>query len=204
MKFLITKILLRILNVAQIDYLLQKMKIDACKENVLIHPSVKFTSTARVINMQSKNKIYLSEGTIIEGELLTFAYGGEIKIGSYSYVGTGTRIWSGESVKIGDNVLISHNVNIMDTNAHEIDFNSRAERYKSLIKEGFPKEKGSILTSPIVINNYAWINFNSIILKGVTIGEGAIIAAGSVVTKDVPSFTLVAGNPAKVIKELPH
>ena len=64
------------------------------------------------------------------------------------------------------------------------------------------KERGNIITAKIVINDYAWINFNSIILKGVTIGEGAIVAAGAVVTQDVPPFTLVAGNPAKVVKKL--
>ncbi|NVO02172.1 MAG: hypothetical protein HXX09_05670 [Bacteroidetes bacterium] len=71
-------------------------------------------------------------------------------------------------------------------------------------KAGIRKEKENIITAPIIINDFVWINFNAIILKGVTIGEGAIIAAGAVVTKDVPPFTLVGGNPARVIKQLPH
>ena len=57
-------------------------------------------------------------------------------------------------------------------------------------------------TRPICINKNAWIGTRSIILKGVNIGEGAIVAAGSVVTKDVPEYTLVAGNPAIVKKKL--
>ena len=57
--------------------------------------------------------------------------------------------------------------------------------------------------SPVRINDRAWLGFNSIILKGVTIGEGAIIGAGSVVTKDVPAYTIVAGNPARIIQEIP-
>ena len=56
--------------------------------------------------------------------------------------------------------------------------------------------------APISIGNKAWIGFGVTILKGVTIGEGSDIAAGSVVTKDVPSYTLVGGNPAKFIKKL--
>jgi acetyltransferase-like isoleucine patch superfamily enzyme len=67
---------------------------------------------------------------------------------------------------------------------------------------GYPKEKASIKTSPIIIEDHAWINANAIILRGVTIGKGAIVAAGSVVVDNVDSFTLVAGNPAKKIKEL--
>ena len=60
----------------------------------------------------------------------------------------------------------------------------------------------SFRADQVVIEDDAWIGFKSSVLKGVTIGRGAIIAAGSVVTKDVPPFTLVAGNPAKVIREL--
>jgi acetyltransferase-like isoleucine patch superfamily enzyme len=56
---------------------------------------------------------------------------------------------------------------------------------------------------PVKINDRVWIGFNSIILKGVTIGEGGIVGAGSVVTKDVPPYTIVAGNPARVIREIP-
>ncbi|MCB0478344.1 MAG: acyltransferase [Crocinitomicaceae bacterium] len=124
-------------------------------------------------------------------------------MGKNCFVGEGSRIWSGEKVEIGDNILISHNVNIIDTNSHETDHILRAKSYVELLKGGYPKEKGVIETKPIVIEDYAWINFNAVILKGVTIGKGAIVAAGAVVTKDVPPFTLVAGNPAIEIKKIP-
>jgi acetyltransferase-like isoleucine patch superfamily enzyme len=78
----------------------------------------------------------------------------------------------------------------------------RADRYIELITKGYPTDKASIQTAPIIIEDYAWISFNATILKGVTVGKGAIVAAGAVVTKDVPPFTLVAGNPAVVIKTL--
>ncbi|RYE37966.1 MAG: acyltransferase [Sphingobacteriales bacterium] len=123
-------------------------------------------------------------------------------MGDNCYLGENSIIWSGESVRIGDNVLISHNVNIIDSNSHELDHLERAEGFKSLIENGHPKEKGSIITSPIIIKDYAWVSFNSIILKGVTVGEGAVVAAGSVVTKDVPDYSIVAGNPAVVVKYL--
>jgi acetyltransferase-like isoleucine patch superfamily enzyme len=151
---------------------------------------------------QNKEKIEIGNNTHVRGELLVFAYGGKIKIGDNCYVGANSHIWSGESVEIGNNVLISHNVNIIDSDSHEKNNIDRAEGFIKLIQQGHPKEKGSILTAKISIKDYAWINFNSIILKGITIGEGAIVAAGAVVTKDVPPFTMVAGNPAKEIKKL--
>lgn len=162
-----------------------------------------FYSTSRVVNFQMKpEKIKIGENSHIRGELLVLAYGGEISIGSNCFVGEGSRIWSGDKVTIGNDILISHNVNIIDTNSHELDHLERAHGYLDLFTKGYPTEKGSIETKPIVIEDYAWINFNATILKGVTIGKGAIVAAGSVVTKDVEPFTIVGGNPAKEIKKI--
>jgi len=165
--------------------------------------SVQFTDTSIIHNMLNQpEKVKIGPGTVVEGELLIFKYGGEIVIGENSYVGRNTMIWSGESVRIGNSVLISHNCNISDTSAHEFDHEERAERFESLVRNGHPVEKNSIQTAPIIIEDYAWINPYSIIIKGVRIGRGAIVAAGSVVTKDVKPFTMVAGNPARIIKEL--
>jgi len=167
------------------------------KKDTIIHPSARINNFSK-----DKTKIIIGNKTVIDGELLVFNYGGEIIIGDNTYIGEHSRIWSGDSIKIGNNVLISYNVNIIDTNSHEIDYQERAIGYINLLKYGHSKNKGNIITSPIVTEDYVWINFNSIILKGVTIGKGAIIAAGSIVTKDVEPFTMVAGSPAKLIKYL--
>lgn len=71
-----------------------------------------------------------------------------------------------------------------------------------MLKKGHPYENVNVKSEQIQIKDHAWISFNAIILKGVTIGKGAIVAAGAVVTKDVPDFTVVAGNPAKIVKYL--
>jgi len=165
--------------------------------------TARFTGNSMIHNMPERpEQIKVGSGTLVEGELLIFKYGGKIVIGENSYVGRNTLIWSGESVHIGSNVLISHNCNISDTSAHEFDHEERAERFENLMRHGYPVDKAAILTAPIIIEDYAWINPYVIIIKGVKIGKGAIIAAGSVVTKDVKPFTMVAGNPAKVVKEL--
>jgi acetyltransferase-like isoleucine patch superfamily enzyme len=104
-----------------------------------------------------------------------------IKIGKYSSLGDRTQIHCGESVNIGDYVLIAWDVNI-------IEFDYHASGGKSPVPR------------PILIEDEVWVCPRSIILKGVTIGKGAIVATGSVVTKDVPAFTLVAGNPARPIR----
>ena len=99
------------------------------------------------------------------------------------FINSDVKIRCFESIKIGKGAKISHNVTIMDGDGHSMEYD------------------GYISVKPIVIEDHVWIGTKSTILKGVTIGEGAIVAAGSVVTKDVPSHSLVAGNPAKVIKE---
>lgn len=173
------------------------------KKDIVIGEKAVLYPESRIFNFQYQpSLITIGKGTHIRGELLIFAFGGTIKIGDNTYIGEHTRIWAGEQVTIGSNVLISHNVNIIDSNTHEIDPIERATGFYNIVNTGHAKTKGSIITEPITIKDYAWINFNAIILKGTTIGEGAIVAAGAVVTKDVPDYTLVAGNPARVIKNL--
>lgn len=178
-------------------------KVEACYRNVTTNGDVSFYHDAEISNQQNnKTKIYIESGTHIRGLLLVFGYGGQISIGKNCYVGDNSRIWSGEKIQIGNNVLISHGVNIMDTNAHEIDYKLRADGYLGMLKYGSQYLKGRVITQPITIKDNVWIGFNSIIMKGVTIGEGAIIAAGSVVTKDIEPFTMVGGNPARVLKTI--
>lgn len=153
-------------------------------------------------NSGDKKNISIGKYTLIDGTLLVFPYGGKIEIGEFCYVGEYSKIWSAENIKIGNNVFISHNVNIIDTNSHEINHIEREKSYKNSLLTGHPNVKGSIISAPIIIEDHAWVSFNVILLKGVTIGRGAIIAAGSVVTKSVEPFTMVGGNPAKLIKKL--
>ncbi len=158
------------------------------------------------------SKIYLTIGDdcIISGHFIFESMGGEIMIGNHTYIGNSTFI-SRSSITIGNNVTIAWGCTIYDHDSHSLDY---IERRKDIddelrdIRSGVSfianKNWDCVNTKPIHIHDDAWIGMNCIILKGVTIGEGAIVGAGSVVTRDVPPWTLVAGNPAKVIKELPH
>jgi acetyltransferase-like isoleucine patch superfamily enzyme len=126
---------------------------------------------------------------------------GEIVIGDRVYIGDDTLISCGERVVIGDDVLIAHGVQIFDSNSHPTDPELRALDFAA-ISGGSGEQLGGWPTAAIQIEPQAWIGFNSIILKGVHIGRGAIIAAGSVVTDDIPPLSVAAGNPARVIKAL--
>jgi acetyltransferase-like isoleucine patch superfamily enzyme len=109
--------------------------------------------------------------------------GARIAIGNGTYLNRNTEIVAAESVTIGRDCKIARDVLIMDTDQHEL--------------------PGSMLvTRPVSIGDRVWIGSRAIVLKGVTIGTGAVVAAGSVVTKDVPPHTVVAGVPARVMREL--
>lgn len=125
----------------------------------------------------------------------------KITIGSRTFIGN-SMIVSAESVHIGDDVLISWGCTIVDHDSHALDFEGRKGDV-TLWAEG-KKDWAKVKIVPVRIEDRAWIGFNSIILKGVQIGRGSVVAAGSVVTRDVAPFTVVGGNPARLIKELPH
>ncbi len=185
-----------------IDELIKQKNINDCHSAVLSTAGI-FHEQARVFNLQKNiNSIKVGTQTHVRGELIVFPYGGTIDIGNYCYIGEGCRIWSGERISIGDFVGIAHNVNIMDF-AHETNYCDRAEGFRAIFLKGHPKEKGHIPTAPVIIEDYVAIYPNASILRGVTIGKGAIVSTGSVVVNDVTPFTLVMGNPAKAIWKIP-
>jgi len=172
-------------------------------KNYKYAPTTVLYNSARIINnIDDVLAIEIGAYTHIRGELLTFGHGGKIKIGDYCYVGEQSHIWSGKNIFIGNRVLIAHNVNVFDNLTHPIAATARHEHFKSIISTGHPKIL-DLSEEPIRIDDDAWIGCMSTILKGVNIGKGAVIAAGSVVTKDIPPYTIVSGNPAQIIREIP-
>lgn len=169
-------------------------------KNIIAGRNVAFKSEAEI--GLNHGRLVIGDNTVIAAKIMTFAHGGNITIGQDCYIGVQTRIWSGTEIEIGDRVLISHNCNIFDSTTHPIDKQIRAEHEKEVLSTGFPKELyPTINEAPVRIGSDVWVGCNSIILKGVTIGEGAIVSAGSIVTKDVPANVMVGGNPARVLKK---
>jgi len=181
------------------DYHLQRLLGRAtCR----LGPGVRLLRTARIRNIRGDSDcITIGPNSIIRGELVTFAHGGKIKIGSWCYIGEGSRIWSGSSVSIGDRVLIAHSVNVFDNLTHPINPEERHTQIQAIFTRGHPKEI-DLDDRPVRIEDDAWVGAGSFVMRGVRIGARAIVAAGSVVTKDVAADTTVAGNPAEVIKSI--
>ncbi len=148
--------------------------------------------------------ISIGRGSHIRGSLEVQRTGGRIEIGNDCYVGNNSRIWAagGGGVFVGDRVLIAHNVNIFDNDTHPTNAVERRRDAELIFASGTREDFSSLVVRAVRVGDDAWIGCNACVMKGVTIGNGAIVAAGSVVTKDVPDYCVVAGNPAKVVKEL--
>jgi acetyltransferase-like isoleucine patch superfamily enzyme len=115
-----------------------------------------------------------------------------IVIGDAVFIGNGCVLAAGRSVSIGNNCLISGGTRIQDNDGHPLD----AERRRTGERISPDDAK------PVIIEDDVWIGANVIVLKGVRIGKRAVVGAGAVITHDVPADTVVAGNPAAVVKTL--
>jgi maltose O-acetyltransferase len=148
--------------------------------------------TARVrgrVFVQNYGRIEIADRVRIDAitvpvELVAWK-GGTLSIGARTYINYGVSISAQQQVTIGERCLIGTYVNIMDSDFHDL-------------RDHFRPGK----VAPIVIEDDVWIGVRSIILKGVRIGRGSVIGAGSVVTQDIPPNSLAFGVPAKVVKEL--
>lgn len=126
---------------------------------------------------------------------------GRLTIGNHFFLGR-SRIFCAHRITIGDYVLVSDNVAIMDSDLHPLKASDRRTAADQWAKGTFPDvyERGG--GTGVTIGDDVWIGFGACLLKGVTIGQGAIIGAGAVVTTDVQPWQIVAGAPARVIREL--
>lgn len=116
--------------------------------------------------------------------------GAEIVIGNRTHIGYQNILAAANSIRIGDDVMFASNVCIFDNPSHPIE---PARRHLPFRLDE---------TAPVVIGNNVWIGMNCFVMRGVTIGDNSVVAAGSVVTRSIPANSVAAGNPARVIKSL--
>jgi acetyltransferase-like isoleucine patch superfamily enzyme len=168
-------------------------------------PGARIAPGARIINIGGRSElIRIGASSIVEGELLVFAHGGRIAVGDWCFIGPGTRIWSGSAIEIGHRVLVSHGVNIFDNLTHPVSPRDRHAHFRHIATQGHPRDI-DLGDRPVRIEDDAWIAAGATVLRGVRIGRGAIVGAAAVVTRDVPDYAVVAGNPARVVRMLePH
>ena len=127
---------------------------------------------------------------------------GSVSIGEYSLL-NGARIICDAEITIGDYALISWNVLLMDNYRLAFDAPTRRRELEAISRRSSRLLEGSSTPRPIRIDRNVWIGFDACVLPGVTIGEGSIVGARTVVSEDVPPFVVVAGNPARIIRHLP-
>lgn len=153
--------------------------------------------------------IIIGERCIVGGLWIIDNNKGQIKFGNDSTIGAGSMLVSANSrIEIGNNVVISFDVTFYNNNSHSFDTEERKQDVKNTLDflKGRRSDRGinwdKIISKDIIVEDDVWIGFGATILKGVTIGRGSIVGAKSVVTHDVPPYSVVAGNPARVVKYL--
>ncbi len=180
------------------------------------YASIHESSIVENLNLDMRNplddKLYLSVGKdcVLHGNVIFESQKGEVSIGNRVFLG-GCTIIARTKVEFENDIFVAWGTYFYDHDSHSLDYR---ERRKDIVRQlddyrtnkpNFIHSKDwEVVTSkPIKICSDAWIGMNVTVLKGVTIGQGAVVGAGSVVTKDVLPWTVVAGNPAKLVKEIP-
>ena len=150
------------------------------------------------LRLKKNSKLVMAEDTtILNGCYVGIWANKKLEVGAKTYIAHGVTINTCCGMTIGENVLIGHESTLMDYDGHQI-YSCKDDPL------GERARQAQILggnASQITIENNVWIGFKVTILKGVTVGSGSIIAANACVTADVPRNSIVAGNPARVVKK---
>jgi maltose acetyltransferase len=165
-----------------------KIKISG-NNNILYIGKNSLLRDSNIFIKGNNNIIYIGDDCVVNNtSIILDNEGSEIRIGNKTSIAK-VQIVSLEpyKIEIGEDCMLSYDIEIRNTDSHKIYDKNTNER----INEG----------SSINIGNHVWLGMRAIILKGVAIGDNSIVAAGSIVTKDVKANTIVSGNPAKQIKE---
>jgi acetyltransferase-like isoleucine patch superfamily enzyme len=188
------------------------INLDEIDPYIKYDPSVIFgpNATVKIFNnpQYPSHCIEIDKDSQIMGNLTVLRADAKIKIGKRTQI-NGCIICA-QNVEIGDDVLIAGGVTIWDNDSHSLYWEYRKNDViqcgidYSINPDNWIKNKDwtHVEMNPVIIEDKAWVGFNSVILKGVTIGEGAVVGAMSVITKDVAPYTLVAGNPARFVREI--
>jgi galactoside O-acetyltransferase len=145
------------------------------------------------------NRLQVGDGSIIHANIVFEDRGGEIRIGDRTYIGRSSLICY-RCLTVGNDVIMSWGITIVDHDSHSLDWVHRQHDVRDWGRGR--KSWDHVANAPVRIADKVWIGFNVSILKGVTVGEGAVIGAGSVVSRDIPPYSLAVGNPAAVVRSL--
>ena len=162
---------------------------------------VEFWPESKIFNSAGKAAIKIGKQCYCMGQILIAAPNAKVVIGDWCSLSPNTIVWAREKIEIGSRVIISHGAQIFDNNSHSTSASDRHGRYRELRTAGRHLQPEEVTCKPVRIEDDVWIGFNAVVLKGVTVGRGTIVAACAVVTHDVEPYSIVVGNPARKVGE---
>ena len=168
-------------------------------QGATVHPDLQLGIAARLINGGKKDLVKIAGPTAIRGILRAEA-GGTIDIGQFVYIGDNAIISARSSIIIGNASLIAHGVQIFDNDSHPTHPFQREIQFRRMLGDKTRVAPMEIGSAKVRIGRRCWIGLNSLVLKGVSIGNNTIVAANSVVTNDLPANIIAGGNPARKIR----
>jgi acetyltransferase-like isoleucine patch superfamily enzyme len=141
----------------------------------------------------------IGSGSIVRGRIDFDSPMGKVLIGDRCYIGA-SHLVCHTGISIGNDVIMSWGITVVDHDSHSLNWHERQHDVADWMRG--VKHWDAVTVRPVHIGDKVWIGFGASILKGVRIGEGAVVGANSVVTRDVAPYTVVAGNPARVVRQL--
>ena len=168
----------------------------------ILGPDCLLGPNAWCVNFGQRDDIQLGARVICRGLLRRESFGrGRIVIQDDVYIGDDCLISCADRVEIGAFTMLAHGVQVFDNDTHPLDYEQRVRDHQLIVGQS-SGAKSEIPHAVVLIGRNVWIGFNAIVMKGVKIGDSSVVAASSVVIRDVPPYTLVGGNPARVIRTL--
>lgn len=170
------------------------------KQRRLIDKAGKRLTFAGAISKVTNSTICVGADCAIFGRLVCNTPAASISIGDRCFVNSGCLIDCCVEITLGSDVLIAQEAMIIDHNSHSVYWRGRENDLQAHLGGGGDKDWSVVEMAPVSIGDRCWVGARSILLKGVSLGSGCVVGAGAVVTKSFPPNSLIAGNPAKLIR----